>query len=403
MKFLFIHNYYLHRAGEDASVCQERDLLASEGHRVVEYSRRSDEIHLNGIASRLRLGATSLWSRDTFRELTALIGRERPDVAHIHNTVPLISPSAYYACAEAGVPIVQTLHNYRLLCPAGSLLRNGQVCEECVDHSLFRSVRHACYRGSAAASATVALMLAIQRSVGTWRQTVNCYIARTEFARSKFIESGLPGQKIVVKPCFVDPDPGERHGNGETALFIGRLSPEKGLRTLLKAWTRLDGSIPLKIIGDGPLRIELESEIKKNGIQNVKMLGQVPESEKLGELKRARFLILPSEWYEGLPLTLVEAFACGVPTVVSRLGSMIEIVQDGRTGLHFSPGDSDDLARAAEWAWRNADAMVEMGAASRREYEEKYTRARNYELLSGIHRRVGKSSDLSDVCKIERA
>ena len=385
MAILFVHNYYKGPGGEDAGVRQERDLLGAAGHRIVEYSRCSGEIALNGISSRIKLGAGALWSKRTYSELRSLIAKERPEVAFVHNTVPLISPSAYFACAEAGVPVVQTLHNFRFLCPAGTFLREGEICEECVTSTLFRSVMYGCYQDSASASATLALMLASQRALGTWNEKVSCYIARTEFARKKFIEGGLPAERIVVKPCFVHPDPGPRSGSGDTVLFLGRLSPEKGVRTLIAAWERLDGRVPLRIAGDGPLRGELEREVERRHIAGVKVLGLVPGTELVAEMKRARFLVLPSEWYEGLPLTIAEAFACGVPVVASRIGSMIELVEDGRTGLHFAPGDAADLAEKVEWAYTHPEEMEEMGRAARREYEAKYTAERNYEALMRIY------------------
>jgi glycosyltransferase involved in cell wall biosynthesis len=391
MVILLIHNFYQRPGGEDARVRQERNLLASHGHRIVEYTRQSKEITLNGLGSRIRLGAGALWSKRTYRELRSLLARERPDVAHVHNTVPLISPAAYYACQEAGVPVIQTLHNFRLLCASGYLLREGRICEECLEHTLFRGVWHRCYKDSVSASAAIALMLASQRALGTWKQRVDCYIACTEFARGKFIEGGLSAEKIVVKPCFVHPDPGLRTGPGETVLFVGRLSPEKGLRTLIAAWGHLGSRVPLRIAGDGPLRTALEVEIKQRGLVGVEMLGQLSGENILAEMKRARFLVFPSEWYEGLPLTLAEAFACGVPLVASRIGSMIELVQDGRTGLHFTPGDPEDLAAKIEWAWMRPEAMEEMGLNARAEFEENYLAERNYQTLMRINERVIQS------------
>ncbi len=388
MVILFIHNYYQQPGGEDAGVRQERDLLAAAGHKVVEYARDSSEIELNGFGSRIRLGAAALWSKTTYRDLRSLLAKDRPEVAYIHNIVPLISPSAYDACAEASVPVVQTLHNYRLLCPAGNFLRQGRVCEECVKHTLFRSVWHGCYKDSRRASATVALMLATQRALGTWKEKVDCYIARTNFAREKFIQGGLPADRIVVKPCFVHPDPGLRLGSGDTVLFVGRLSAEKGLRTLIAAWENLKGRVPLRIAGDGPLRAEMEAQIKQRAIAGVAVLGRLSNAETLAEMKRARFLVFPSEWYEGLPLTIAEAFACGVPVVASRIGSMIDLVEDSRTGVHFTPGDPEDLAAKIEWAWTHPEATQRMGLNARAEYEANYTAKRNFEMLAEINRRV---------------
>lgn len=390
MVILFVHNYYREPGGEDEGVRQERDLLAAAGHRIVEYNRSSIEIPVNGLASRIRLGAGAIWSQRTFEDLGALLKREKPDVAHFHNIVPLISPSAYYACAEAGVPVVQTLHNYRLFCPAGTMLRRGHVCEDCVEHGLSRSVLHSCYRESAVQTGTLALMLASHRALGTWARKVDCYIARTEFARHKFIQAGLPPEKIVVKPCFVDPDPGPRDGPGETVLFVGRLSPEKGLRTLIKAWEHLCGRVPLRIAGDGPLRPELEAEVRRRGIAGITFLGRLDGPGVLSELRRARFLVFPSEWYEGLPLAIVEAFACGVPVIASRIGSMVEIVEDGQTGCHFTPGDSEDLVAKVEWAWTHPKEVALMSPNARAQYEAKYTAERNYELLRRINQRAIK-------------
>jgi glycosyltransferase involved in cell wall biosynthesis len=388
MVMLFIHNYYRFPGGEDTGVPKECELLTGRGHRIVEYSRRSGDIALNGLGSRIKLGVNALWSRHTYTELRALIAREKPEVAFIHNTVPLISPSAYYACADAGVPVVQTLHNFRFFCPAGTFLRQDHVCEECVTSSLLRSVKYRCYQDSALASATLALMLATQRALGTWREKVACYIALTEFARKKFIESGLPEDRMAVVPCFVDPDPGPRTGPGDAALYFGRLSPEKGLRTLIAAWDRLDGKVPLRIAGGGPLRDELEAEVQRRNLTGVKMLGRLPDDGVYTEIKRARFFMFPSEWYEGLPKTILEAFACGVPVLASRIGSMIELVQDGITGLHFNPGDPVDVAAKVEWAWNHPEEMEVMGRNARAEFEAKYTARKNYEMLLDVCRRV---------------
>jgi glycosyltransferase involved in cell wall biosynthesis len=385
---LFVHNYYQKPGGEDAGVRQERDLLVSAGHKVVEYSRHSSEISLNGLKSRLHLGINSLWSRRTYDELRSLITRERPQIAFVHNTVPLISPSVYAACADAGVPVVQTLHNYRFLCPAGTFLRQGRICEECMTSSLLRGVWHHCYQDSVNATATLSLTLASQHALGTWQKKIACFIVRTEFARQKFIQGGLPSDRIVVKPCFVHPDPGSRVESGESILFLGRLSPEKGLRTLVAAWQYLGEPIPLRIIGDGPIRAELEDNVVRQQLDSIRVLGRLPDHEIVPEIKRAKFVVFPSEWYEGLPLTIAEAFACGVPVIASRLGSMAEIITDGVTGLHFEAGNPADLAAKVKWAWAHSKDMARMGRAARADYEAKYTAERNYEILMGISQRL---------------
>ncbi len=385
MKILQVHNRYQLPGGEDEVFRAERELLALMGHRVIEYVRRNDEITLNGFLSSAWLTAETVWARDSRRALGELIAREKPDVAHFHNTLPLVSPSAYYACHEAGVRVVQTLHNYRLACPAATFYRDGQVCEECVGHGLLRGVRHGCYRNSRAATAAVAAMLVTHRLLDTWCKQVDCYIAPTEFSRRKFIEAGLPAERIVVKPNFVHPDPGSREGAGDYGLFVGRLSEEKGLRTLVVAWRRLGGRIPLHVVGDGPLRPELEAEA---GAKYLQLLSRLPREQTIEAIKGARFLVVPSEWYETFGLVAAEAFACGVPVIASRLGAMEETVSDERTGLHFTPGDPDDLAAKVEWAWAHPHEMEAMGKEARAEYEAKYTAERNYQLLMDIYARA---------------
>jgi glycosyltransferase involved in cell wall biosynthesis len=386
VKILLVHNSYQLVGGEDAVVGRERTLLQEMGHQVILYSRGNDELKGQGIAGSIKAGVEGVWSSRSHREVEQVLKSEAPDVAHFHNTFPLISPAAYYACAEAGVPVVQTLHNYRLLCPGATFLRDGRVCEDCLGRSvLWPGVLHACYRDSRAATAAVATMLTAHRAFGTWRKKVDVYVALTEFARRKFVEGGLPAERLVVKPNFMERDPGEKTGTGKWALYVGRLSEEKGVQHLLKAWARLRVGVSLKIAGDGPLREMLSGEIAEKRLVGVELLGQVSSEGVVSLLRGARFLVLPSICYENFPLTIAEAFACGVPVITSRLGSMAEIVEDGKTGLHSSAGDELDLAAKVEWAWTHPEEMEEMGRAARREFEEKYTSAANYRKLMEIY------------------
>jgi glycosyltransferase involved in cell wall biosynthesis len=423
-----LHNCYQQPGGEDGSTRVECLLLERAGHRVVEYHRSNDEIEQYGMWGKAMLGARTVWARDSYREVKELLARERPDVAHFHNTFPLISPATYYACREAGVPVVQTLHNYRLLCPAATFRQDGCICEECLADGLSHSLLYGCYRGSRAATATTALMLGVHRWLGTWNEMVDCYIALTEFSRRKFVEGGLPAEKIVVKPNFVYPDPfvdcsggpvadcmaadgkcdSEIRVQGPTfssrpssiinrqspgyALFVGRLSPEKGARTLLRAWQHVGKGIPLRVLGDGPLRQPLEEQAARHGLSRVSFHGYLAPDRVIPVVKHARFLVFPSESYEGMPRTILEAFACGVPVIASRLGAMQEIIADGRTGLHFTPGDAEDLAAKVAWAWTHPEEMRIMGPAARAEYEAKYTAERNYQALMDIYVRVATTS-----------
>jgi glycosyltransferase involved in cell wall biosynthesis len=389
MRILVVHNGYQKHGGEDVVVEAEERLLRAHGHSVVRYRRHNEELRGRGPLGILTAGMQTVWSKASAREVAALLAKEKPGVVHFHNIFPLISPAAYYACAEANVPVVQTLHNYRLLCPGAYFLRDGRVCEECLGRSVpWPGVVHGCYRESRAATAAVATMLAVHRVMKTWREKVGVYIALSDFARKKFIEGGLPGERIVVKPNFVDPDPGLKCGAGEYALYVGRLSVEKGLRVLLGAWGRLQEKIPLRIAGDGPLKEEIAAEIKTRELSSVELLGRRAPSEIVSLMQGARFLVLPSVCYENFPLAVAEAFACGLPVIASRLGSMAEIVADGDTGLHVAPGDSAELAAKADWAWRNPGRLQEIGKAGRQEYVSKYGPEQNYKRLMGIFERA---------------
>lgn len=383
MRILIVHNFYQQPGGEDAVFQAEADLLRSRGHEVVEFVE--DNKNLNGV-NPLKAVVDAVWSRESYRRIRALIQEIRPDVAHFHNTFLRISPAAYYACKEEGVPVVQTLHNYRLICPGALLMRNGRVCEDCLNKSIpWPGVVHGCWRDSRAQTAVVAGMLTFHRLRRTWTEQVDCYIALADFARQKFIEGGLPAEKIVVKPNVVNPDPGMGKHESDFALFAGRLSPEKGLHTLLSAWKQLKG-IALKIIGDGLLMEEARTFVERKGLDGVEFLGRRSREEVLRLMWEARALIFPSESYEGFPLTIAEAFACGLPMIASRLGAMAEIVEDGRTGLLFEPGNPEDLAEKVRWAWAHPEELKEMGQEARQEYEEKYTAERNYEMLMKIYR-----------------
>jgi glycosyltransferase involved in cell wall biosynthesis len=385
MRVLLIHNRYQQPGGEDVVFEAEESLLKANGHETIRYTE--DNRRIDG-ADRLSVALATIWSVETKDRLRALMRETRPDVAHFHNTFPLISPSAYFACREAGVPVVQTLHNYRLLCPAATFFREGRVCEDCLDRTPpWPGTLHGCYRNSRSQTAVVGAMLTFHRWRKSWATDVDCYIALTEFSRGKFIQGGLPEKKIVVKPNFVAPDPGARETGGTYALFVGRLSEEKGVRTLLRSWRFLP-DVPLKIVGDGPLGEETRASIDAEQLRNVECLGARNHDEVVAIVKGARFLIFPSEWYETFGRVAIEAFACGVPVLASRLGAMAEVVEDGATGLLFTPGDAEELAAKARWAAENSSAMRRMGQNARRIYEEKYTPESNYRMLSDVYRRA---------------
>lgn len=388
VKILMVHNFYRHRGGESTAFEAERRMLQSAGHEVVTYSRESREIDSYGPWRKATLPARTVWAADSRRELHALISREKPDVAHFTNTFPLISPSAYYACRDTRLPVVQSIHNYRLLCPAATLWRDGAVCEECVDHSLLRSIRHACYRQSRATTAVLATMLAFHRWRASFVELVDRYIALTGFARDKLASAGFPGERIAVKPNFVEPDPGPREAPGSFALFAGRLTAEKGVETLLDAWKRLGPDRPLRVAGEGPLRDRLEQRVTDEGIANVSFLGSLSQPEMMRTLRGARVLVFPSQWYEGMPMSILEAFACGVPAVASNLGGMQEMIEDGRNGLLFAPTDAAELASRIEWIFTHPSEAAGLGRAARSDYETRYTVAANRALLIDVYRQA---------------
>jgi len=383
MKILQVHNFYRQAGGEDQVYAAEYELLTRHGHTVTQYTARNDAINgMSGIGA----AARTIWNSHTYREVAALLQRESPAIVHAHNTFPLLSPSLYYAAAKAHVPVVQTLHNYRLLCPAATLFRNGHVCEECVGSALaYKAVVHRCYRNSAAASATTATMLLFHRIAGSWNTKVNTYVALTDFARDKFIEGGLPAGKIAVKPNFLSADPGVGGGNGNYALFASRLSEEKGVRALLDAWARPGSTIPLKIAGDGPMEGYVRERVAR--LENVEWLGYCPRERLLDLMRDARLLVFPSLWYEGLPLTFIEAMACGTPVVAAGLGSMNELIQDGVNGFRFTAGDAGSLVERLRWISSRPDKLREMRRSSRLYYEQNYTPERNYQMLLEIYRR----------------
>lgn len=376
-RVLIAHNSYQQRGGEDAVVEAEAELLRSRGHAVRLLVAHNDVIV--GMP-RSRLAARTLWSSQTVRDFRQALVEFRPDILHVHNTFPLISPSIYWAAARARVPVVQTLHNFRLLCPQAMLLREGRICEDCVGRLPWRGVVRRCYRGSAAQSGVLAGMISLHRALGTWGSKVDRYIALNEFCRRKFIEGGLPAQRIVVKPNFVD-FPAPEDGAREGVLFVGRLAEEKGLSTLCAA-ARLAPDVAVRVAGTGPQAGLLQ------GIPSVTSLGALSAAEVREAMCGAQALVMPSLWYENFPRTLVEAFACALPVIASRIGALAELVEDGVTGLLFEPGNAADLAAKMKWAAAHPDALMRMGQEARRRYLREFSPEVNYRRLTEIYAQV---------------
>lgn len=398
---LLVHNRYRQAGGEDVVFESESSLLEGRGHRVERFSVDNSSIPASrGPIQQAALAAGTVWSRQSARDVQHRIRAFRPAVLHVHNTFPLLSPSIYEAAADEGVPVVQTLHNYRLVCPEATLFREGRPCEDCVGRRVpWPGVLHACYHGSRLQSAVVASMLAFHNARATW-DSISIFIALSEFGRRVFIRGGLPAERVVVKRNFVDPDPGGpggpggRRGRRDGFVFAGRLSEEKGVETLIRAWQSLPADVRLTVIGDGPLGDVVRTAAA--GQANIEMLGSQDRGVVLAAMAAAQAVIVPSIWYEAAPLTLIEAFGCGVPVIGSRLGSLEEAIEHQGTGFLFEAGDPIALAAAVRWVTEHRAAAEQWGEAARATYLSTYTGEQTYRQLVGIYRRAIEESRSRD-------
>ena len=384
MKILLCHNSYQQPGGEDKVFADEGELLESHGHQLVRYHVHNDKI---ASMSSIDIFKKTIWNSDTTKNLTRLIQAEQPDVMHCHNTFPLISPSAYYAAKNLNVAVVQTLHNYRTICPKAVLFRDGRFCNKCVGRQLpWPSIVHRCYRDSRAASVAVAAMLSYHNKLGTWTNSVDHYIALSEASKNIFIEAGWPEHKISIKPNFIQADIKPGKGSGNYAIFVGRLSKEKGVQSLLDAWRLLSSDLELKILGDGPeanivvAAAAADSRIQWLGHQSIQTVYSL-----IGE---AQFLIMPSVWPEPFGLSMIESLAKGTPVIASRTGAMEEIIRQNVTGLLYSPGKAAELASVIEQLIAQPELVLRMRSAARVEFESRYTPQSNYHQLISIYQRA---------------
>ncbi|HLP88552.1 MAG TPA: glycosyltransferase family 4 protein [Nostocaceae cyanobacterium] len=390
MKILLLHNRYQIAGGEDGVVQAERNLLTQNGHEVNLLEVSNDDIKNSW--DKLTTAFSAVYSFKSKDIISQRIKQFQPEIVHVHNFFPLLSPSIYDACLEHNLPVVQTLHNYRLVCPKAMPFREGKICEDCFNQPIpWPSIVHGCYRNSRLQSSVVALMNSWHKFQGTWQEKIDAYIVFTQFQKDKMIQAGLPAAKIYIKPNFVfTPENLKKTNNkNEYILFVGRLSTEKGVSLLIDAYLQANLSTPLKIVGDGPLSANLKQQVTDNNATDlIEFLGFQDKSTVLELMYNAKFLVFPSIWYEGFPLTVAEAFACGLPVIAPQLGGLPEIIEDGVTGLNFIPGNADDLAAKMKYAIAHPQAMIDMSNKARLVYENKYTPIANYHQLMAIYQAI---------------
>ena len=385
LKVLQIHNHYLEKTGGEFNVADmDKNILESLGHSVIRYIRDNIEIlHYNRF-QRIVLFFRSFWSFKAKKDIRKILFKEKPDIVHVHNFFPLISPSIFWEVKKHNIPIVWTLHNYRLICAEGQFLKGSKSCDECVSKPKIRAIWKKCYRNSSLASMTIVLMNGLHKIIGTWNRKVDTFLVLTNFGRNIFLKYGIDKNKIVIKPNIIYPDPGPRTNADikEYALFLGQHSIKKGVEILVSIWKDID--YELIMAGSGPLLSKLQKQAERDHA-NIIFRGPVPHQEAQTLLKGANFLILPSLHYEGFPLVVAEALALGVPVITSNSGPMQELVINDKNGLLVKPENEIDLKNKLLWAILNPNRMREMGLNSRELFEMKYSAKKNMDILLNVY------------------
>jgi glycosyltransferase involved in cell wall biosynthesis len=392
-RVLQIHTRYRQAGGEEQVVDAERRLLEGAGVEVRQVIfDNADVRESQSLIADARIALSAVWSRSAKEAVADAVRRHRPQVVHVHNTFMAASPSVYSAGAVRRVPVVQTLHNYRPACPSATAFRDGHACTDCVGRAIpWPSVVHACVRGSNVQSAVAAATITFHRARGTYMRDIHAYIALTNFQRQQLIVGGLPASRIRVVPNYLEPDPGIGRADRDGVLFAGRLSVEKGIATLIRAATVMPDT--LSVVGGGPLADEVH---KSAAAGQLTYFGVLPRQGVIERIQAAIAVVVPSIWFEGLPLVVLEAFATATPVIASRLGSLSELIDDGVTGLLVRPGDSAALSRAIRWSVDHRDEMQTMGLAARQRYLERYRGSSHLTGLIGVYesaigRRAGKA------------
>ena len=389
-KVICVHNFYKSTtpSGENQVYTEEVKLLNFKGDEVIDFSRSSDDIYARGMRGTVFAALVTPWNPWIAKTIRQLVNVYQPDVVHVHNTFPLLSPSVFYAIGKRAARVL-TLHNYRLYCPAAIPMREGKVCTECLDkHSSLPSLIHSCYRGSRAATLPLAISVGLHRAIGTWTNQVDAFICLSSFQRELMIKAGLPRDKVHVKPNFYpgNPELVAWHDRSPHVVFAGRLTAEKGVVNLLRAWQAWGPNAPeLRLIGDGDQRQKLEEMAAS---LPVKFMGRLSPQKTQAEMATAKLVILPSEWFETFGLVVVEAFAHGTPAAVSDLGPLPTIVEHGKSGIVFQPANPQSLLQEVRAAWETPGLLERLGQGARAEFESKYTEEANYVTLMEIYRQA---------------
>lgn len=376
MKILQAHNFYQFSGGEDTVVANERKLLEGNGHQVIPFYKHNNQLK-GSVIEKLKLVYSTSWSKATFDEVDQLIQKTKPDICHVHNFLPLISPSIYDACIKNDVPVIQTLHNYRLICANGLFSRNGEICEDCLGKSPMGAVMKKCYRNSIPQTYLVAKMLLKHTEKGTWSNKVDRFICVTDFARNKFIQHGLPESKLIVKSNFVSDQPTDLK-KGDYLIFVGRLEKAKGAELLIEIAPRLNRTI--KVIGEG----ELEDRL--SDVSNIELVGKKSHSETMEYIAKAKALLFPSLLYEGMPMTILEAFSVKTPVIASNIGAMKSLIEHRVTGVLFEPNLPNDLLKAISYVEQSE--LKEISNLAYQEFKDKYSSETNYRSLLSLYQEL---------------
>lgn len=389
-KVLIVHNYYQVPGGEDTVVENEKKLLLDNGHKVFMYTRHNNEIKKKSIIEKFILPIETIFSFKTYNAIKKIIEKEKIDIVHVHNTFPLISSSVYYAAKSCKVPVVQTLHNFRLLCPSATFTRNDIICEECLSKGLKCAIKNKCYRNSRIQTVISSLNLWINRKMGTYKK-VNAYIALTEFNKEK-IGYLVDSKKIYIKPNFMKAINYKKDDvNKKYFIYIGRIDKIKGINLLLESWKGINDN--LLIIGSGPEEEYLNNFIKNNNLKNIKYLGFKGKQDVFKLLRKAKALIIPSQWYEGFPMTIVESFSMGIPVIAGDIGNTGAIIRNNVNGCLFKYNDYLDLRKVVNEIKDDYDTLKRLSEGAKKEFELKYNDKINYELLMKIYKDVFYEED----------